>query len=77
MDYERHSKSLKAKTPDPPGKVTNGEQVTRRLFNHPTQVAYKVFNHHPAPYQINHSRNPIYQHPPGQENSRRQGFTPP
>ena len=36
MDYERHSKPLKAKTPDPPRKVTNGEQVTRRLFNLPT-----------------------------------------
>jgi len=76
MDYERHSKPLKAKTPDPPSKVTNVEQVTRRLVDLPTQAAYRVFNHHPAPYQINPSCNPIFQYPPGQEYSRRQGFTP-
>jgi len=61
----------------PPSKVTNGEQVTRRLIDLPTQATYRVFNHHPAPYQINPSCNPIFQYSPGQEYSRRQGFTPP
>ena len=39
MDYERHFKPLKAKTPNPPSKVTNGEQVVDfGLIPSPTSV---------------------------------------
>jgi len=56
-------------------KTTNGKQMTVRLFLLSAQTTQRVFNHHPAPFQIDRSSNLIYHHPTSSEQSRRQGFT--
>jgi len=77
MSHEQHSKSLKAKTPDTLSKTSNEKQMAVRLFLLPSQTAQRIFNHHPAPFQIDSSSNLILHHPPRSEQSRGQGITPP
>jgi len=77
VDHERYTKSLKAQTPNMPSKPANRKQVTRGLFLIPTQTTQRIFYHHSTPCQINPRGNPILQHPPSSDQSRRKGFTPP
>jgi len=77
VNYRRHTKPLKAETPDTPSEPANKEQVTRRLLLLPTQTTQEIFYRHSAPFQVNPRGNPILQHPPSSEQSRWQGFAPP
>jgi len=52
VKYKRHSKPLKAQTPNTSSKTTIEKQMAMRLFLLSTQTTQSIFNHHHSPFQI-------------------------
>jgi len=75
VDHSRHAKPLKTKTPNKPNKSTIEKQMTMGFLLLPAQTTQKIVDHNTSPFQVNRSSNLILQHPPNNENNRRQNFT--